>query len=256
MRKIVAIALNTAREAIRNRILYSILFFAVLMVGVSAIFGAASIGDQVKYMKDFSLFSVSLFGVIIAIVLGVNLLHQELGKKTIVNILSKPIARWQFLSGKFLGLFATLTLVVGAMGAGVVGAFAWFTGAFDWGLVLAVGSALLEIMVVIAVALFFSSLVVTPALAGMFTAATFIAGRSSTYLLYFLTDDHPASLRTTAHALYWMLPRLDRFVIADQVVYGQLPATGDVLAVVVYAASYSALLMLLSMALFARREFV
>ena len=67
-------------------------------------FGAASIGDQLKYMKDFSLMSVSLFGVIIAIVLGVNMLHQELGRKTIFNILSKPVARWQFIVGKFVGL--------------------------------------------------------------------------------------------------------------------------------------------------------
>ena len=137
MRQVAAIALNTAREAIRNRILYSILFFAMLMVGISAVFGAASIGDQVKYMKDFSLMSVSLFGVIIAVVLGVNLLHQELGKKTIVNILSKPVARWQFLVGKFLGLFATLTLVVGCMAGGVVLAFAIFTGGVDWALVVA-----------------------------------------------------------------------------------------------------------------------
>ena len=75
-------------------------------------FGAASIGDQTKYMKDFSLMSVSLFGVIIAIVLGVNLLHQELGRKTIFNILSKPVARWQFIVGKFFGLLATLSLIV------------------------------------------------------------------------------------------------------------------------------------------------
>jgi ABC-type transport system involved in multi-copper enzyme maturation permease subunit len=256
MRKILAIALNTAREAIRNRILYSILFFAVLMVGVSAVFGAASIGDQVKYMKDFSLLSVSLFGVIIAIVLGVNLLHQELGKKTIFNILSKPVARWQFIAGKFLGLLATLTLIVGAMSGGVVAAFAWFTGALDWGLVMAAGTALLEIMVVIAVALFFSSLVVTPSLAGMFTAATFIAGRSSGYLLYFLGDEHGPGMRAVAHGLYWALPRLDRFALADQLVYGQLlPA--DALAVLAgYALAYVGVLLLLSAALFSRREFV
>ncbi len=256
MRKILAIAHNTAREAIRNRILYSILFFALLMVGISAIFGAASIGDQVKYMKDFSLFSVSLFGVIIAIVLGVNLLHQELGKKTIFNILSKPVARWQFLVGKFLGLLATLTLVVGVMSAGVVGGFAWFTGALDWGLVLACGTALLEIMVVIAVALFFSSLVVTPSLAGMFTAATFIAGRSSGYLLYFFGDEHAPSLRALATGLYWALPRLDRFAIADQLVYGQLLAPDALLVLIGYAATYAGVLLLLSTALFSRREFV
>jgi ABC-type transport system involved in multi-copper enzyme maturation permease subunit len=256
MRKVLAIALNTAREAIRNRILYSILFFAVLMVGVSAVFGAASIGDQLKYMKDFSLMAVSLFGVIIAVVLGVNLLHQELGKRTIVNILSKPVARWQFLIGKFLGLFATLALVVGLMAGGVVGAFALFTGAVDWGLALAAGAALLEIMIVIAVAIFFSSLVVTPSLAGMFTAATFIAGRSSGYLTYFLTDDHPPLMRALAQGLYWALPRLDHYAIADQVVYGISLPPEYLSALVGYAFAYVAALLLLSAALFSRREFV
>lgn len=256
MRKVLAIALNTAREAIRNRILYSILFFAVLMVGISAVFGAASIGDQLKYMKDFSLMAVSLFGVIIAVVLGVNLLHQELGRRTIVNILSKPVARWQFLVGKFLGLFATLALVVGLMAGGVVGAFALFTGAVDWSLALAAGAALLEIMIVIAVAIFFSSLVVTPSLAGMFTAATFIAGRSSGYLTYFFTDDHPPLMRTVAQGLYWALPRLDHYAIADQVVYGISLSPEYLSALVGYAFAYAGALLLLSTALFSRREFV
>jgi ABC-type transport system involved in multi-copper enzyme maturation permease subunit len=256
MRKIVAIALNTAREAIRNRILYSILFFAVLMVGVSAVFGAASIGDPMKYMKDFSLMSVSLFGVIIAVVLGVNLLHQELGRKTIFNILSKPVARWQFLVGKFLGLFATLAAVVGTMSTGVVLFFALLSGRWDWSLVAASAAALLEIMLVIAVALFFSSLVVTPSLAGMFTAATFIAGRSSGYLLYFIEHDHPAALRAVAQGLYWALPRLDRFTIADQMVYGDPLAPPYAGALVAYTLAYAGLLLLISTGLFARREFV
>lgn len=255
MRQIAAIAVNTAREAIRNRILYSILFFAVLMVGIAAVFGAASIGDPLKYMKDFSLMSVSLFGVIIAVVLGVNLLHQELGKKTIVNILSKPVGRWQFLVGKFLGLVGTLMIVVGAMATGVVVAFGLFTGALDWGLVVAAGAALLEIMIVIAVAVFFSSLVVTPSLAGMFTAATFIAGRSSSYLLYFTGDDHPPIMRTLANALYWALPRLDHYAIADQLVYGQMLPPAYLVTLVAYAGAYTALLLLLSTALFSRREF-
>lgn len=256
MRKIVAIALNTGREAVRNRILYSILFFAVLLVAVSAVFGAASIGDQTKYMKDFSLMSVSLFGVIIAIVLGVNLLHQELGRKTIFNILSKPVARWQFMVGKFLGLLGTLSLIVTLMAGGVVGCFVVLTGHFDWGLVVASFAALLEIMVIIAVALFFSSLVVTPALAGMFTAATFIAGRSASYLLYFVKDDQPPAMQTLAHMLYWALPRLDRFTVADRIVYGIVPDPGYLLTLFAYSVAYAGILLLLSVGLFSRREFV
>lgn len=256
MRKVFAIAFNTAREAVRNRILYSILFFAALMVGVSAVFGAASIGDQTKYMQDFSLMSVSLFGVIIAIVLGVNLLHQELGKKTIFNILSKPVARWQFIVGKFLGLVATLTAIVAVMSIGMTGGLTLLTGRLDGGLVVASFAALLEIIVVVAVALFFSSLVVTPSLAGMFTAATFIAGRSASYLLYFFKGDHPPVVQTVAHTLYWVLPRLDRFTIADQIVYGNLPDPFYLATLVAYAGAYAAILLLLSIGLFSRREFV
>jgi ABC-type transport system involved in multi-copper enzyme maturation permease subunit len=256
MRQVVALAINTAREAVRNRILYSIVFFAVLMVGVAALFGAASIGDQTKYMKDFSLMSVSLFGVVIAIVLGVNLLHQELVKKTIFNILSKPVARWQFVVGKFLGLLGTLTLVVGAMSIGVVVSFRLLLGYLDWGLVVASLATLLELGIVIAVAIFFSSLVVTPALAGMFTAATFIAGRSASYLLYFLKEEHPPLVQSLAHALYWALPRLDRFTVADQVVYGLTPDPSYVAMLVAYSSAYAGILLLLSIALFSRREFV
>lgn len=253
--KIFAIGLNTFREAIRNRILYSILFFALLVVGIASVFGAASIGDQMKFIKDFSLMSVSLFGVIIAIVLGVTMLHQELRKRTILNILSKPVARWEFVTGKFLGLLATLTLIVGLMCAGLLAFLSALEGHFDWGLVLASCTTLLEIMVIIAVALLFSSLVVTPALAGMFTAATFVAGRSAGYLRYFFSNEHSAVVQTIAKVLYWTLPRLDRFSIADRVVYGQHVEASYLVALLAYALAYSAVLLLLSVGLFSRREF-
>jgi ABC-type transport system involved in multi-copper enzyme maturation permease subunit len=253
--KVLAIALNTAREAIRNKILYSILFFALVVVGIAAIFGAASIGDQMKFVKDFSLMSISLFGVVIAIVLGVNLLNKELGKKTIFNILSKPVARWEFIVGKFLGLLATLTLIVALMCAGLIAFLAMFEGHVDGGLLLAAGTVWLELMVVIAIALFFSSIVVTPALAGLFTAAAFVAGRSSGYLSYFFNQEYSSGVQTMAHGLYWIVPHLDRFNIADQVVYGDHVDVRYLVAILAYAVSYSAVMLLLSVGLFSRREF-
>jgi ABC-type transport system involved in multi-copper enzyme maturation permease subunit len=253
--KLMAVALNTFREAIRNKILYSIVFFAVLVVAIAAVFGAVSIGDQMKFVKDFSLMSISLFGVVIAVVLGVNLLNKELGKKTILNILSKPIARWEFIAGKFLGLFATLTVVVVLMSAGLVGFLMLFEGRMEWGLILASGTTLLELMVVIAFALFFSAVVVTPTLAGLFTAAMFVVGRSSSYLCYFLREDYSCSVRALARGLYWVVPHLDRFNIADQVVYGDQVDLRYLTAILAYAVGYSAVLLLLTVALFSRREF-
>jgi ABC-type transport system involved in multi-copper enzyme maturation permease subunit len=252
---ILVIAQNTTREAIRNKILYSIVFFAFLMIGVSAVFGSASIGDEVKFIKDFGLLSISLFGVITTVTLGVTLLQKELGKKTILNILSKPVARWQFIAGKYLGLLATLTILVGIMTTALIG-FLWvMEGRADWTLLLAAGSTLMELSILLAVALFWSSVVVTPALAGLFTAATFVAGRSSGYLQYFMTPDHSPLTQTAVSALYVLLPHLDRFWIADQIVYHQAFSAGYFLHLGLYAFAYGALALLAGAAFFRYREF-
>jgi len=252
---VLVIAQNTAREAIRNKVLYSIVFFAFLMVGISAVFGAASIGDEAKFIKDFSLLSISLFGVITTVTLGVNLLHKELGRKTILNILSKPVARWQFLLGKYLGLLATLTILVGVMSAALVGLTWILQGQPDWSLLLATGSTLMELSILLAVALFWSSVVVTPALAGLFTVATFIAGRSAGHLGYFMTPDSSPATQTAVSVLYVLLPHLDRFWIADQIVYQQTFSLWYFANLGLYAFAYGALVLLAGAAFFRYREF-
>ena len=106
--KIYAIALNTFREAVRNKILYSVLAFAVLLVAISALFGSVTIGETQRVIKDFGLFALSFFGAISTIICGVSLLNKELKQKTIHNIISKPVARWEFIVGKYLGLSLTV----------------------------------------------------------------------------------------------------------------------------------------------------
>jgi Cu-processing system permease protein len=254
--KIFAIALNTAREALRNKVLYSILAFAVVVVGVAALFGSVSIGDQMKFVKDFSLMAVSLFGVVIAVTLGVNMLGKELGRRTILNILSKPVARWQFIVGKFLGLATTLVVVVALMCAALVAVVAAFEGTLDTGLVVASASVMLEVTIVVAVALFFSAVVLTPTLAGLFTVGVFVAGRSSGYLAFFTGDGHAPAVRVAADVLYWVLPHLDRLDVADRVVYGASVSAAYFLTATAYALAYTGVLLVLTVALFSRREFV
>ena len=254
--KTFAIARNTAREALRNKVLYSILGFAILVVGVAALFGSASIGNQMKFVKDFSLAAISIFGVVIAVSLGVSMLSKELGRRTILNILSKPVARWQFIVGKFAGLAATLTVVVVLMTAALTAIVAAFEGRFDPGLAVAGATIVLELTIVVAIALFFSAVVVTPTLAGMFTVAAFIAGRSAGYLQYFRGDETNPVGRTVATLLYWALPHFSRLDVADQVVYGDAVSLGTLALAAGYAAAYTALLLALSVALFQRREFV
>lgn len=254
--KIRAIAVNTAREALRSKVLYSILAFAVLVVVVAALFGSVSIGDQVKFVEDFSLMSISVFGVVIAVALGVSMLDKELGKRTILNVLSKPVARSQFILGKFAGLVATLALLVGGMCVALVVFVGAWEGRLDVGLVQASVAVLLELVIVVAAALLFSAIVVTPTLAGLFTVATFVAGRSAGYLGFFGAPEYPAAVRAAADVLYWMLPHLHRLNIADRVVYGDLVPAGYLLGSAAYAAGYAGVLLVLTIALFSRREFV
>jgi ABC-type transport system involved in multi-copper enzyme maturation permease subunit len=254
--KVLALALNTSREAIRNKVLYSILLFACLLTGISAIFGSASIGNTVKFVKDFSFFSISLFGVVTTVVLGVTLLSKELGKRTIYNILSKPVGRWQFVLGKYCGLLATLLVMMAALSAALFLLLYGLEGHVDWSLLPVVGAMMLELAVLLAVAIFFSSIVVTPALAGLFTAATFVAGRSTSLLTYFFASDQPATVRDLMHVLYAVLPHLGRFYIADRVVSGIALPPAYYLDAVLYAAAYAAGLLALSVLIFQRREFL
>jgi ABC-type transport system involved in multi-copper enzyme maturation permease subunit len=254
--KILAIAITTGREAIRNKVLYSILLFACLLTGISAAFGAVSIGDTIKFVKDFSLFSISIFGVTTAVVLGVTLLSRELGKRTIYNILSKPVARWEFLLGKFLGLLTTLAIMMLLMTAALLVLLWFLEQRVDWELLPVIGAMMLELTVLLAAAIFFSSIVVTPALAGLFTVGTFIAGRSSSVLSYFFSGDQPEALRYASKALYLILPHLDRFYVADRVVSGVLLPPVYYAYATLYAAAYVAALLLLSIVIFRRREFL
>jgi len=253
---VIAIATNTAREALRNKVLYSILAFAAVVVAVAGLFGSVSIGDQTKFVKDFSLASISLFGVVIAVALGVSMLAKELGRRTIFNILSKPVARGHFVAGKFLGLAGTVALVVATMSVALIGILALFEGRPDPSLLVASAGIVCELTIVVAVALFFSSIVVTPTLAGLFTIAAFVAGRCVGYLGYFRGDEWGPAVRGVSSVLYWALPHLHRLDLADQVAYGDAVPALYLGAVALYTLAYCTALLALTTMLFERREFV
>ncbi|MCB0338381.1 MAG: ABC transporter permease subunit [Bdellovibrionales bacterium] len=253
--KVYVIALNTFRELIRSKVLYSVVFFAVLVVSVSALFGSVTIGDQVKVIKDFGLFSISFFGVCFGVISGSNLLSKELNRKTIYNILAKPVHRWEFLLGKELGLIATMTVLVSLMGLGLVGFVYVFTGAPDLLLLQACYCILLELIIVTSVVIFFSSIVVTPLLSGLFSFAVFLAGRSVQYIDQMKTFVGEGSIRSLLEGVYWLLPHLDRLNISSFVVYGHAARSDFLLSALVYALGYSGILLVLASYFFKYRDF-
>jgi ABC-type transport system involved in multi-copper enzyme maturation permease subunit len=155
MGKIFAIALNTFRESIRDRIFYSLLAFAILMLGFSMILGNLTIGDPIKIVKDFGLGAISLFGILIAIFVGIGLVYKEMEKRTIYVMLAKPIARWQFLLGKYFGLSLILMIEVLVMTIGLFVLCYYYKPDVPWDLFLAIIPIYFELQLILAVALFF-----------------------------------------------------------------------------------------------------
>ncbi len=254
--RIYSLARNTFRESLRSKVLYSLFFFAALLTAVSAFFGSVTIGDQVKVIKDFGLFAISLFAVAYTVISGSSLLYKELARKTIFTILSKPVRRLEFLVGKFLGMYATVSLMTLLMGAG----FSLFVFLFEQkvspNLVTAYVHILFELMIVCAAAILFSSIVVTPMLIGLFTFGLFLAGRSIEILLYFVNEGLVSGFgASVVQIVYWCLPQLEAISVANQVVYGDTIPFQWTLMAGVYAVCYSAVLLVLAQILFSRREF-
>jgi ABC-type transport system involved in multi-copper enzyme maturation permease subunit len=254
--KVNAIALTTFRESIRSKILYSFFGFAIFLVLVSSLFSATTIGDQVKLLKDFGLFVTSLFSIAFVVVSGSTLLAKELSKKTVFNILAKPVYRWEFLAGKFLGMAVTAGSMIALMGASLMAYIAIFEGHVDWNLAQAFLFMGLELLIVCAIAIFFSSIVVTPMLVGMFTFGAFLAGRSVTYLAQFARDtEMPEMLRIISQALYWVFPHLDKLYIGNDVVYGFSANFELFVSSICYAVGYAAVMLVLASVIFNKREF-
>jgi Cu-processing system permease protein len=256
MDRVLLIALTTFRESVRSRVLYLVAFCAVILVAVAALFGTVTIGDQLQVIKDFGLFSVSLCPVGFAVIAGSALLHKELAKKTVYNILAKPVPRYEFILGKYLGMLATSTLLLMLLGI-ILSLFVMlFGGAFDASLLQGYLFSFFELVIVCAAAIFFSSCVVTPLLSGLFTFGVFLAGRSTEYLLYFVKEGAVEGLgRSILQALYYALPHLNDLNIANELVYGKTVTLAYTLYAGLYAVGYAGVLLVLAQMIFNKREF-
>ena len=169
-----AIALNTFREAIRDRVLYLLLVFALILIAVSRLLSMLTVGNEEKIIKDMGLGAISLFGVLTAVFVGVNLVFKEIERRTVYTLLANPVRRWQFVTGKFAGLVAVLALQVVAMSLLLFGVLA-VRGESPWPLLPAVVLIGVELCLITAFALLFSSLT-NPILAAVWTFASWVAG--------------------------------------------------------------------------------
>lgn len=253
MRKILSVARVTFRESIRNRTILAILFLG-LAFAVSALFLAElAIDQRVRVITDWGLFCLSAFGVMLAIILGVNLVHKEVVRKTLYVVLARPMERWRYVVGKFLGVLAVLAVEVLVLAIALVVMLALEGKGLKLLLFEAMVLSVFEIVLVAALALFFSSFS-SPYLSGFFTLGVFVVGRSLPVLEKLIDKVEIPAAHVILKGFYFLLPDLADFNLATRVVNDVPIDWAHVVNCFLYAVGYTSLLVVLSCLVFGRRE--
>jgi ABC-type transport system involved in multi-copper enzyme maturation permease subunit len=255
--RLATIAGNAFREAVRDRVLYNLVLFVLLLTAGAIFLGELSAGQEAKIIVDLGLSSILLFGVFIAIFVGVSLVHKEIERRTIYSILSKPIGRGEFLLGKYLGLCLTLLVNVFVMGAGVSLALLYVKRSWD-PLVLSIWPAILliymELAILTAVALLFSSFS-SPALSALLTFFVFIAGHFSADLKTFAASLGGRPARSFFTTLYYLLPNFSNYSLITPAAHGYVPTLFALLIALLYATIYTSVVLAAGALIFKQRNF-
>lgn len=280
LKKILPIAWNTFRESVRDRVLYVIFFFAVMMMLASHGVGWVSVGQEAAIVQHFSLAVVSLFGALIAVFVGTGLIYKEIDKRTIYTILSKPVHRYEFLLGKFFGLEAVLFCVLVGMGAIACLAVGYAGGEVQGIYIAALLLIFFELTVLTSIAIFFGT-VTSPILAAIFTFCTYLIGQVTRDLARLVELELPSesvAAQTGEHLtdvvsatawfwkpfakfFYYLLPDLSHFHLRNRVVYGppidwgSFYLDGEVALAIGYGIGYACAVLLLSIFIFSRSRF-
>ena len=253
--RILSIARNTFREAVRDRVLYNLVLFVLLLVGCAILLSDLTDGQEARTIVNIGLNAMLVFGAFIAIFVGVGLVSKEIEKRTLFAVFAKPVRRHEFIIGKYLGLCLTLLVNVAVMGAGVSLALLYVRASrlavTIWGGVFLI---FLELAILTGVAILFSSFS-TPALSALLTFFVFVIGHLSSSL-----RDLAAGLESQAavfffEVIFYLMPNLAHYSFRTESALGMVP-TGSMLAgAILYGLVYAGILLTVSSVIFSRRNF-
>lgn len=254
MNQVVAIAVNTFKETIRDRVLAVIVVFALLMIAGGLWLGSISLGEEGRMMKDFGLVAVTAFGLIVAVFIAAGLVHKEVEKRTVYVLFSKPVSRVAFISGKFAGLCATMAVVLAGM-ALFLFALVWIVDGEPSGMVLlAVLMIYVQLLAIMAVTIFFSTLG-SAILASVLGICVFVAGQLSQNVLALTRLGKNPVTEALSWVIYVIIPNLAAVDVKAGVVGEQTLAWGPIGLWTVYLLAYVVVVLALAALVFRRKEF-
>jgi len=251
-----AVALNTFREAVRDRVLYNLVFFALLMIGAAILVGQISIGIERLVIINLGLTAISIFGLVMAVFIGVGLIYKEMEKRTLYSLLAKPVQRWEFIVGKYAGLLLTLGVNTAFMTMGLGAALFYVGRPFvrsDATILLAVYFILLELALVTGLALFFSCFS-SPMLSTLFTLGIYITGVFAKDIRDVGDLTKVSALKTATRMVYYLVPNFHNFNAIAAAAHGSRVPFSLVWQNTAYAVLYVGVLLLASSAVFSGRN--
>ena len=257
MKRVVAVAVNTFRETIRDRILGVIILFALALIVASLWLASISLGQEDRMIKDFGLVAVSFFGLIVAAFVAASLVRKEVEKRTVFIIFSKPVSRSEFIWGKFLGLAATMFTVLGGMTVFLF-LLAWVVAKSPSGSLLLAGALIyLQLLVVMALTILFSTMT-SAVLASVWGICLYAAGELSHNVLSLSHVGHSAITPVTHVAsavVFYVVPNLSAVDIRAPIVGEGTIAWGSLAAWCGYLLAYLVVVLFVTTWIFRRKEF-
>jgi ABC-type transport system involved in multi-copper enzyme maturation permease subunit len=252
--RIGGVAVNTFRESIRDKVLVTLIVFAILVMGSAKVIQPLSLGEEAKVIKDLGLSAITIFCVLISILVGGRIVYKEVEKRTIYIMLSKPVRRWEFILGKYAGLMGVLLASVVVMTVAFYAIMLFLGLGANPYLLLSVLLTYFELAVLTAIAVLFSTFA-TPITGAVFTFAVYFVGHLTRDLKLLASMSPSVVVKVVCQLLYYLLPNLSNFNIRSEVVYNVPLDPGAIVLSVLYALVYTATLLLISVAIFNRKEF-
>jgi Cu-processing system permease protein len=249
-----AIAVNTFRETIRDRILGVIVIFALIMIAGALWLGSISLGQQGRMMKDFGLTAVTFFGLVVAVFVAASLVHKEVEKRTVFVLFSKPVSRASFIAGKFLGMCGTMGLVLVGMGVFLFVTVLIIDGSPSWMVLLATLMIFVQLLAVMAVTIFFST-VTSAILASVLGICVFVAGQLSQNVLSLTRLGKNPVTEALSWVVYVLIPNLSAVDVKAGVVGEETLAWGQIGLWTVYLFAYVVVVLAVAVLVFRRKEF-
>jgi ABC-type transport system involved in multi-copper enzyme maturation permease subunit len=249
------IASNTFREAVRDRVLYNLIAFALLMSGASILVGQISIDIERLVVVNLGLTAVSLFGIVIAIFIGIGLVSKEIERRTLYTVLSRPVRRWEFIVGKFVGLAGTLVVNTVFMAIGVFGALLYVSHHFqtsDRWLFAALYFIVLQFLIITSLALLFSSFS-SPLMSAVFAFSLFVVGTFAEDLRGF-AGMATGMVRWLATGAAYLIPNFSALNVISSVAHEQPVSTQLMLYNTAYALIYTTMALCGAVLIFERRN--